>query len=177
MRFDPLIFRRIFATLLLLGAVVVVLTMAHPLRGQTTNSSVVTSLQYNLGLLSVLPEPVLDPVLDPPGNFHAVKPQEFDPGKTYLVQAAWLHGTGCPTMATIALPNMDFTGISGFGTFTDAACPTGDPNDQRNAGLLLVKTGPTVTNFASATADLINVKGLTLTELGYDIRKPGPLGS
>ena len=153
MRFDPLIFRRIFATLLLLGAVVVVLTMAHPLRGQTTNSSVVTSLQYNLGLLSVLPEPVLDPVLDPPGNFHAVKPQEFDPGKTYLVQAAWLHGTGCPTMATIALPNMDFTGISGFGTFTDAACPTGDPNDQRNAGLLLVKTGPTVTNFASATAD------------------------
>ena len=69
-------------------------------------------------------------------------------------------------MATIALPNMDFTGISGFGTFTDAACPTGDPNDQRNAGLLLVKTGPTVTNFASATADLINVKGLTLTELG-----------
>ena len=43
--------------------------------------------------------------------------------------------------------------------------------------ILLVKTGPTVTNFASATADLINVKGLTLTELGYDIRKPGPLGS
>lgn len=73
MKFDPLIFRRVFATLLLLGAVVVILSMAHPLRGQTTNSSIVTSLQYNLGLLSLLSEPVLDPVLDPPGNFHAVQ--------------------------------------------------------------------------------------------------------
>jgi len=36
-----------------------------------------------------------------------------------------------------------------------------------------VKTGPTV-NFAAATADLINIKGITLTELGYDIRKFGP---
>src|SRR5437867_12864306 len=82
MRFDLLIFRRIFATLLLLGAVVMLLSMAHPLRGQTTNSSIVTSLKYNLGLLSLLPEPVLDPVVDPPGNFHAVKPQGFAPGKT-----------------------------------------------------------------------------------------------
>ena len=64
--------------------------------------------------------------------------------------------------------------------FTDDACPTGDLNDQRNQGLLLVKTGPTA-NFAAATAELINVKGITLTELGYDIRKLGlstdPLGS
>src|SRR6267142_2617742 len=74
MKFDPLIFRRVFATLLLLGAVVVILSMAHPLRGQTTNSSIVTSLQYSLGLLSLLPGPGLDPVLDPPGNFHAVQP-------------------------------------------------------------------------------------------------------
>jgi hypothetical protein len=48
-------------------------------------------------------------------------------------------------------------------------------------GLLLAKTGPTA-NFASATADLVNVKGITLMELGYDIRKAGgstgsPLGS
>jgi hypothetical protein len=49
----------------------------------------------------------------------------------------------------------------------------GDLNDQRNQGLLLVKTGPTV-NFAAATAELINVKGITLTELAYDIRKFGP---
>jgi hypothetical protein len=43
-----------------------------------------------------------------------------------------------------------------------------------------VKTGLTA-NFASAVAELINVKGITLTELGYDIRKFGvsgdPLGS
>ena len=59
--------------------------------------------------------------------------------------------------------------------FSDGACPMGDPNDQHNEGLLLVKTGPTA-NFASATAELINVKGITLTELGYDIRKLGTTG-
>jgi hypothetical protein len=41
-------------------------------------------------------------------------------------------------------------------------------------GLLLAKTGPT-TNFAAAVAELINMNGIVLTELGYDIRKP--LGS
>jgi len=122
MKFDPLIFKRVFATLLLLGAVVVILSMAHPVRGQTINSAMLTSLQYNLGLLSLLPEPVLDPLLDPPGNFHAVKPQEFDPGTPSLVQAAWLHGTGRPTNTTIALPNSTFTGVGGFSTFTNPAC-------------------------------------------------------
>jgi hypothetical protein len=110
--------------------------------------------------------------LDPPGKFHAVKPQEFDPGKTNLVQAAWLNGIGCPTNAFIANPNQDFTGVSGTSPYTDTACSTGDPKDQHNEGLLLVKTGPTA-NFASATAELINVKGTVLTELGYDIRKLG----
>jgi len=123
--------------------------------------------------MSLLPEPVLDPLVDPPGNFKAVKPQEFDPGKTNLVQAAWLNGTGCPTNATIAVPNLAFTGIGSYSTYTDLACPNGDLKDQHNEGLLLVKTGPTVTNFAAATAELINVKGITLTELGYDIRKLG----
>ena len=47
--------------------------------------------------------------------------------------------------------------------------------------MLLVKTGPTE-NFAAATAELINVKGMIVNELGYDIRKSGasgasPLGS
>src|SRR5438132_9985472 len=110
--------------------------------------------------------------LDPPGKFHAVKPQEFDPGKTNLVQAAWLNGIGCPTNAFIAKPNQGFTGVSGTSPYTDSACSTGDPKDQHNEGLLLVKTGPTA-NFASATAELINVKGTVLTELGYDIRKLG----
>src|SRR5437899_6391687 len=34
-------------------------------------------------------------------KFNQVKPSEFDPGKTFLVQAAWLDGIGCPTDATI----------------------------------------------------------------------------
>jgi hypothetical protein len=79
-----------------------------------------------------------------------VVPFEFDPGRTFLVRARWLRGTGCPT-----------------GAATDLVCPTGDP---RNEGLLLVKTGPTTTNAASG-ADIKGVKGMTLTELGYDIRK------
>ena len=37
--------------------------------------------------------------------------------------------------------------------------------------MLLAKTGPTNNN-ASAVATLKNVKGINLTELGYDIRKP-----
>ncbi|PYS33388.1 MAG: hypothetical protein DMG14_31995 [Acidobacteria bacterium] len=122
--------------------------------------------------MSLLPEPVIDPLVSPPGRFNAVKPQEFDPGRTNLVQAAWLNAIGCPTGASIAIPNSSFTGVAGFAPFTDTACATGDPNDQHNEGLLLVKTGPTE-NFASATAELINVKGITLTELGYDIRKLG----
>jgi len=85
------------------------------------------------------------------GSFHEVKPQEFDPGHTFLVQASWLHGLGCTTTAP---------------------CPTGDTKDKHNEGLLLAKTGATTTN-ASATATLKDVNGTALTELGYDIRKPG----
>jgi hypothetical protein len=81
-----------------------------------------------------------------------VVPFEFDPGRTFLVRARWLRGTGCPT-----------------GAATDPAClGTGDV---RNEGLLLVKTGPTSTN-AAAGADIKGVKGIMLSELGYDIRKP-----
>jgi hypothetical protein len=80
----------------------------------------------------------------------------------------------------IAVPNATFTGVGSFSSYTDPACPYGDLDDRRNEGLLLAKTGPTG-NFASATAELINVKGIVLTELGYDIRKHGgstsPLGS
>lgn len=139
------------------------------------------NLALNVGLLQALAEPVLDPLSDPPGKFKAVHASQFDPGKTNLVQGSWLSGIGCPTNAFIAVPNSDFTGVASTAPYTDAACPTGDPNDQRNMGLLLVKTGPTE-NFASATAELTNVKGMTITELGYDLRKAGgsgasPLGS
>src|SRR5256885_7540970 len=97
-------------------------------------------------------------------NFHQVQPAEFDPGKTFLVQAQWLSGIGCPTGAKT------FDGTTS-GTYTDPACTTGDTSDKQNEGLLLAKTGPT-TNDASAIARLSDVKGMTLTELGYDIRKP-----
>ena len=56
--------------------------------------------------------------------------------------------------------------------YTDPACPTGDPGDRQVRGLLLAKTGPT-SNVAAAVAEIGGVRGKTLTELGYDIRKPG----
>ncbi|MFL6438833.1 MAG: hypothetical protein ACJ71Q_14740 [Terriglobales bacterium] len=153
-------------------------------------ASVTSALQSTLAMLSAIPAPADDPLLDSSGNvvldssgqpqpdpnemFHQAKPQEFDPAHTNLVQAAWLNGIGCPTNA------FTFDGSSTT-PYTDSACPTGDPKDQNNEGLLMVKTGPTA-NFASAVAELKKVKGITLTELGYDIRKSGgsgasPLGS
>jgi hypothetical protein len=103
----------------------------------------------------------------------SVKPREFDPGRTFLVQAEWLTGIGCPTNARVATSNATGTGVGGFTSYTDPACPTGDSSDRKNTGLLLAKTGPT-SNFASAVADIKGVEGKTLTELGYDIRKAGP---
>src|SRR2546426_238678 len=98
-----------------------------------------------------------------------VTARESDPARTFLVQAAWLSGIGCATNATIH-PYNPVTDSAGPGVaFT--VCPTGDSNDERNAGLLLAKTG-TGTN-ASAIAELKGVEGITLlTELGYDLRKP-----
>jgi hypothetical protein len=94
-----------------------------------------------------------------------VVPGVFDPSGTKLVQSRWLDGIGCPTAARLS----DGT------TYTDPACTTGDTSDHGNQGLLLVKTGPT-TNNASAFAVINGVRG-PLTELGYDIRKPGPDGA
>jgi hypothetical protein len=97
-------------------------------------------------------------------GFNQAKANTFDPAKTYLVASDWQSGIGCPTNATT------FDG-STTSTYTDPACAAGDSRDRRNEGLLLAKTGPTP-NFAAAQADLRNVSGMTLTELGYDIRKP-----
>jgi len=109
-----------------------------------------------------------DPDYDP----ITVVPFEFDPNHTSLVRAFWMRGIGCPTGATA----VDFFGHQT--PVTDPACLNGDPKDSpgKNKGLLLVKTGPTVANFASAGAVLNGVKGIMLTELGYDIRKPGLAG-
>ena len=102
---------------------------------------------------------------DPDDDPITVVPFEFDPNHSSLVRAFWLRGTGCPLGATA----VDFFGAST--PVNDAACPTGGPNDKKQEGLLLVKTGPSIENFASAGAVLNGVKGITLTELGYDIRK------
>jgi len=153
--------KRAIAVFLTIGAAVLIFTIAPPASAQTFN------IQLNVGLLNSLPQPT---TTDPPGNFHHVQPADFDPGKTNLVQATWLSGIGCPTNAF----TFDFTTRSTT-AFTDAACTTGDSSDHHNEGLLLVKTGPT-NNFAAAVAELTNVKGITLSELGYDIRKSGGSG-
>jgi hypothetical protein len=95
----------------------------------------------NLGLLNIMGNPVIDTSVDPPGQFHAVRPGEFDPGKTQLVQAAWLGGIGCPTNAFIANPNASFTGVGSTSPFTDSACPTGDTNDQKQHGTVVSQNG------------------------------------
>jgi hypothetical protein len=103
----------------------------------------------------------------------SVVPSVFDPHGTHLVAAEWEGGIGCPTNATTdpfnPLPPFNLLGPT---PYTDPACPTGDPADKRNEGLLLVKTGPTL-NDAAAGATLLGVKGTVLSELGYDLRKPG----
>jgi len=61
-------------------------------------------------------------------------------------------------------------------TYTDPACPTGDPKDKRNEGVLLGKTGPTA-NIASSGVDIKGVKGTVITELGFDIRAGSHCGN
>jgi hypothetical protein len=103
----------------------------------------------------------------------SVVPSVFDPHDTHMVAAEWEGGIGCPTNATIVpFAPPDFSTLGPPQPYTDPACPTGDPGDQRNAGLLLAKTGPT-NDDAAAGATLVGVKGTVLNELGYDIRKPG----
>jgi len=102
------------------------------------------------------------------GKFQVV-PFVFDPADTDLVQSTWLSGIGCPTAANVAT----YPATKPSGTYTDPGCPTGDNKDKDVEGLLLAKTGPTSNN-ASAGAKLEGLsKKLVLTELGYDIRKPG----
>jgi hypothetical protein len=134
-------------------------TLAWAAHGQIAGPTLVavpTSASL-LAILGAVPPPADDPMSDPAEKFHQVKPLEFDPDHTDLVQAAWLNGTGCPS---------------------SLGCLPGDQDakDEHNEGLLLVKTGPTSTN-ASAIAELKEVRGVTVTELGYDIRKPFPAGN
>jgi hypothetical protein len=149
------------------AAAVLMLAGAAFVGGAAAGLVTLDPAKFGLTLFTSMAQPLDDPTQP---TFQ-VKPQEFDPGKTNLVQSAWLPAIGCPTDAQIALPNATFTDFTGLQPYQDSACPTGDPNDKRHEGLLLVKTGPTL-NFASATAELTRVKGITLTELGWDMRKP-----
>lgn len=130
----------------------------------STDTPSLPPLEFGLAVLNATPEPVVDP-LDPPGFFR-VQATEYDPGHTNLVQGTWLNGTGCPTSVDYPV----YPATEPNATFADTACPTGDSKDQHVEGLLLAKTGPTPNN-ASAVAELHSVKGITLTELGWDIRK------
>ena len=56
-------------------------------------------------------------------------------------------------------------------TYTDAACPTGDPGDRQVRGLLLAKTGPT-SNVAAAVAEISGVRGKTLPSSGTTSARP-----
>jgi len=76
-----------------------------------------------------------------------VVPFEFDPNQSDLVRARWMTGIGCPTNVTV----YDFFGAPT--TVADSACAVADNKDKRNEGLLLVKTGPSVQNFASSGAE------------------------
>jgi len=112
-----------------------------------------------------------DPAVDPPPGHLVVKPQEFDPGKTILVQAEWSGAEGCPNGVSYPV----YPNTSPSATYSDPGCPTGDSRDQQNEGLVLDKMGPTANN-ASAFAEIKGAKG-PLTELGYDIRKFGTRAS
>jgi hypothetical protein len=101
-------------------------------------------------------------------KFHQAKADTYDPAKTFLVGAAWDQGIGCPTNAKVAT----YPSTTATGTYTDPACLTGDSKDKKNEGLVLAKTGPTSNN-AESFVTLKELKGVTPTELGYDLRKPG----
>jgi len=101
-------------------------------------------------------------------HFHQVHPGEYDPAKTHLVNGAWLMGIGCPTNAKYA----PYPATTATSTYTDPACPSGDSRDKHNEGLFLAKTGPNE-NHAEPFAELKGLKGVAITELGYDNRKSG----
>ena len=98
------------------------------------------------------------------GGLNRVHPTVFDPQSTDLVAAAWVNGIGCPTDV-------------GSTHWSDGACASGDPADGHNEGLLLddsIENPPAQpVPLPIAEADLKGVKGIELTELGFDIRSPG----
>jgi len=90
---------------------------------------------------------------------------KYDPAHTFLVQAVWQEGIGCPTNASTTPDGVNKVG------YTDPACTTGDQKDDHVSGVLLAKTGPT-SNFAEPFLTLKDITTTQIHELGYDIRKP-----
>ena len=118
----------------------------------------------------LLPALLLFAVIDAAhaSTFTAV-PFEFDPDSSNVVAAKWKTGLGCPSTGVVpAAP-------TNTPSFSDIGCPTTDARDTHNEGLLLAKSGPTTIN-ASAGVTIQGVNGITLTELGYDLRKPDSSG-
>lgn len=103
---------------------------------------------------------------DHSNKIHVI-PFVFDPAGTHLAAAKWLAGIGCPTAAGVSTTGAHKPDT----TYTDPACATGDDQDKKVEGLLLAKTGPTP-NVAAGGATITGVGGITITEIGYDIRKP-----
>jgi hypothetical protein len=99
-------------------------------------------------------------------HFRSARPAEYDPVHSQLVNAGWLEGAGCPSNATITTDGTSST------AYPAANCAGGDSNDKNNEGLLFVKSGPTA-NYAEPYVELKDLRGGALTELGYDLRKPG----
>ena len=110
---------------------------------------------------------------DPP--FNNATPQTYDPAHTFMVSTGWVNGIGCPTNQPYA-PYSSSNPNKASQTYSDPACPTGDPQDHQNQGLLMNKVGPNDNN-AAAQVHLMNLKGQKISELGYDIRKTGDLST
>jgi hypothetical protein len=99
-------------------------------------------------------------------SFRSAKPAEYDPVHSTLVNAAWLEGSGCPSNAIITTDGVSPT------LYPAANCAGGDASDTRNEGLVFVKSGPTA-NYAEPFVELKVSKDAPVTEVGYDLRKPG----
>ncbi len=110
---------------------------------------------------------------DPP--FNNAHPQTYDPANTKMASTRWINGIGCPTNQPYA-PYSSANPNKASQTYTDPACPTGDSRDHQNQGLLMNKVGPDDNNAASQV-QLQNLKGQTLEELGFDLRKVDGLSS
>jgi len=122
--------------------------------------------RYVVGVITVVAAASAAAAFAATSHFRSAKPAEYDPGHSELVNAAWLNGAGCPSNARISTDGTSST------AYPAANCAGGDSGDQHNEGLVFVKSGPTA-NYAEPYVELKDLKGATLTEVGYDLRKPG----